>query len=466
MAQFTKGRFQARLFGFCWTILEKRQPGFNADKVKEQNWIVTVLQALEYATEKEKAVINQMPDVMKTKDDTSDERDSLIGAVEGKMIIYKDLEPSLLLEDKDIVSSDTENRSNDNNTSSYPYSDSSSAPLSRKAKRIIWGIVIAFFAILIIYNLPICKEYRDYRKVVNCPGHVASIRLCNDYLRKYRTTGRHSGDIMYLKVQRTSYDVPTMAEYLTTYPKHKAFKEVKGRYDDRWQAEIAKYEQRDKSKDDPKAVQYMTAMLNYMRTHYCNEMYVKVSLNLNLKEWKEYDKSIRSQIEDSKAISDGMVSVKSNFTTQNKEELKKILADGLQESMNKIFTPNFIRIRTEYPKSSGAIPTTQFSCTINSQEEKYNGKSFPCIWIHKEVKTNKTLGFLMGIAIQFDAKMTIPNSNLTYSYSEKGAPEDNINNIHDIKEGYLRMSAMCFAQFANKMSQNLGLKEIYFQEAE
>ena len=89
--------------------------------------------------------------------------------------------------------------------------------------------------------------------------------------------------------------------------------------------------------------------------------------------------------------------------------------------------------------------------------------AFPHIWVYQETLTKKVLGYLMGISIQIDATFTIPDSNVTYTYSEQGAPENEIKNIQDVQEGYLHMSAMCFAQFANKMSRNLGLKAIYFQ---
>ena len=70
----------------------------------------------------------------------------------------------------------------------------------------------------------------------------------------------------------------------------------------------------------------------------------------------------------------------------------------------------------------------------------------------------------MGISIDFAATFSIPNSDIVYDYKEIGEPENAIHGIQDIKSGYLQMSAMCFAEFSNKMSRNLGLKESYFTE--
>ena len=456
MAQFTKGRFQARQYAFCWTILETRQTNFDAEKVKVQNWILTVLQALEYASETEKEVINRLPDVMNTKPDTEDQRDSMLGAVEGKIVVYDRLDPHLLLEEKEISS---------NKGTKAPASNGFKPS---KSKIILWSCIAAIIMGIIVYNLPICEEYRDYKKVVNTTSVYEYIESCDTYLEKYHTNGRHSGDVMYLKVQRTKYEVPVMADYLRSYPKHAHYTDVKNKYDARWDEEIAKYENRDKSNEDKDAVAYMTAMLKYMRDHYCNDILVGVDLQTNLKEYNEYDENVRFLLEIFNSyplkIEDGMVLLKDNFSTRNRNELKNILVDGLQKSFNRIFTPYFIHVSTEKPDHADATPIARFKCTINSQEDVEGDLVIPHIWVYQESQTNKVLGFLMGISIYFNADFSIPESNITYQYTEQGSPERDIQNIENIEDGYLQMSAMCFAQFANKMVKNLGLKEIYFQE--
>lgn len=102
MEHFTKARFQARLYGFCWTILETRQADFDADTVKKQNWIVTILQATEYANEDETVVINKLAELIKSKEDIHDEDAAIIGLTEGKQVVYKNMKPSFLLIDEDV----------------------------------------------------------------------------------------------------------------------------------------------------------------------------------------------------------------------------------------------------------------------------------------------------------------------------------------------------------------------------
>jgi len=455
MAQFTKGRFQMRLYAFCWTILETRQPDFNADKVKKQSFVLTMIQALNYATEAEKQIMSQLSDIIKTKPDIKDERDSMLGALEGKQVIYQNLDPHLLLQDKDIQSSKEKNAHN------------SSPEMSSKSKYILLGCLAAIIIGIIIYNLPVCEEYRDYKKVINANSVYEYVESCDSYLEKYHTNGRHSGDVMYLKVQRTKYDVPVMADYLRSYPDHKHHEEVKQKYNARWDGEIAKYESRDSTKEDKEAVTYMTAMLKYMRDHYCNDVLVGVDLQTNLKEYTEYDEKVRLLLEllnsDPMKIEDGMVSIKDNFSTRNRNELKSILVEGLQKSFNRIFTPYFIRVTTEKSDNFITTPIVRFKCTINTQEDSSDDVIIPHVWVYEEGVTKKVLGYLMGISIYFNADFTIPESTITYTYAEQGSPEQDIQNIENITDGYLHMSAMCFAQFANKMVRNLGLKEIYFQ---
>ena len=68
---------------------------------------------------------------------------------------------------------------------------------------------------------------------------------------------------------------------------------------------------------------------------------------------------------------------------------------------------------------------------------------------------------MVGISINFNAEFTIPNSDITYTYSEKGSPENNISGINDIEDGYRKMTRMCFEQFSDKMVKNMGLDETY-----
>lgn len=445
MITFSKVRYQSRLYGFCWAILETRDKEFNAEQLKEQNLGITVMQALNYATQEEHEAITQLIDIIKVKNDIDDERAAILGALEGKKVVYSKLDPLKLLLDKDVFSKDE---------------ISSIFNKGSKKNYYILGGLFAIILCVIISNLPFVKEYRAYRDVVK--SHTLS--GCDSYLEQYGTTAKHSADVFYLKVKYSYYNMPVMADFLSTFPNDEHFTEIKKKYDSIWREEIAKYQNSDKLEYSPEAEKYMTELLTYLQNNYNNEVVVDVDIDLHLKEYSEYDESMRSLVEyfykdEEMSITEGMVSLKNNFSTSNQVQLTSILVRGVQKSFDRIFTPNFIRVVAS--SNSQKSPNLYFYCNIHTQE---NLLGVPEIWIYQEVETKHILGYLMGISIDFAATFSIPNSDIVYDYKEIGEPENAIHGIQDIKSGYLQMSAMCFAEFSNKMSRNLGLKESYFTE--
>ena len=83
-------------------------------------------------------------------------------------------------------------------------------------------------------------------------------------------------------------------------------------------------------------------------------------------------------------------------------------------------------------------------------------------WTYVQDDTPKA--YILAIDVEFDAKFSIPGSDITYEYSEVGDPGNEITGIEDVKDGYRRMTTVCFAKFSDKMAENLGLEEIYFKE--
>lgn len=101
--KYGKSRFQIRLYAFAWTILEKRDKEFDAEKTKEQNWIVTVLKAMNFTTEEESQVIKELVNLVSSKPDEKDELGDIMAALEGKSVIYDNLDPRVLLEEMEFL---------------------------------------------------------------------------------------------------------------------------------------------------------------------------------------------------------------------------------------------------------------------------------------------------------------------------------------------------------------------------
>lgn len=111
----SKARLLGRLYGFCWVLIEKRDPKYDGEKLKGQAPMMLVLQSMGFANKDELEVINKAVDAISHHDnnqivDSSEEqREYLIGALEGKLIEYQHMNPHVLLEDKEINSNNNSN---------------------------------------------------------------------------------------------------------------------------------------------------------------------------------------------------------------------------------------------------------------------------------------------------------------------------------------------------------------------
>lgn len=362
-------------------------------------------------------------------------------------------------------------------------------------KKVIFFGVIIVGILAIIIAAPHVKEYKMYRKAVKSN----KLKSCSEYLDRFPDgkyvdevtdtketimyqqamnnneesycqryadefpKGKHLEEVLYHNIACVYFPLSAINAYLQNFPSGKYADSVNAAYERLWDAEIEKYNRRDRKNESEEAVKYMTEMLQYMKANHVNDIQVNVNSTLDLKDYSEYSYSIRSALEreyDRVSLplnESNMVSLKDNFQQGDVNSLKEILIEGVQRSMDRMFTPGFIVVKAE----SLNCPQLTFNYTIKSQENH----GVPEIWTYSEKSSYALYAtpkkYLMGITVNCNANFTIPNSPVTYSYSEKGVPENNINGIQDISDGYRRMTQMCFKQFSNKMSQNMGLQKTY-----
>ena len=368
-------------------------------------------------------------------------------------------------------------------------------------KIILIGLLVAGIGIALIILIP----FREQKKLYNRVMEERTLTRCDDYIYKY-PDGRYLDEVLELK-ETLSYE-KVLAEkqerfcdwYMELFPEGKHVEEVlyrktiyaefpffaineylhrfpHGVYSDSvnhvcdllWDTEINKYKNRDKKKESVNAVNYMMEMLQYMKKNRVNSIYVSVNPTIMLKDYDEYDKSKRELMEylysdERLPLKNNVISLKDNFEQGDLDILKKILSDGVQQSMDSMFTPGFIKVVCDEDKDKDDFPHLVFNYTIKNQEDD----GYPHIWVYTETSTlygrrEIPQSYLVGININFNAEFSIPNSNVSYTFSEKGVPENNISGIDDISDGYRRMTKMCFAQFSNKMAKNMGLNETYFK---
>lgn len=100
--EFPSERFQGRLYGFSWVLIETRDPKYNPDTLKREHHLLWVLKALDFATEKEKVVFDKLVEIIGNKKNGGNERLALLGALEGRKVIYEGFPPELLIKNKTI----------------------------------------------------------------------------------------------------------------------------------------------------------------------------------------------------------------------------------------------------------------------------------------------------------------------------------------------------------------------------
>lgn len=328
--------------------------------------------------------------------------------------------------------------------------------------RLIYGsVIVAIILAVVIYNLPYFKENRCYNKVVDEP----SVANCLNYYNQY-PDGRHYEDVMYLEIDVSSNVVQSLMKYLKKFPNGKYIQDVNGRLDKLWDIELAKYAKRDKSKESPEAVKYMTEMLHYMKRHRINTIRLEITPSVTLKDFEDYDEGTQILTRflysgETLPLEGNLLSLKENFTEQDRDVLVQILAEGVQQSFNKMFSTDLISVVTSDAENNS--PVLSFNYLIKNRSNK-KVSELPDIWTY--VSNGKPTSYILAIDVKFDAKFSIPGSSVTYEYSEIGEPGEEIKGIQNVKDGYRQMTQICFAKFSNKMSENLGLEDVYFKGEE
>ena len=207
-------------------------------------------------------------------------------------------------------------------------------------------------------------------------------------------------------------------------------------------------------------------MLHYMKRNRINTILLEMNPNITLKDFDEYDEDVKeflySWYRDEKLPLEGnLLSLKENFTEQDRGSLMQILADGVQKSFNNMFSKDLVSVVTSSYEAAENSPVLSFNYVVkNRSDEQVN--SLPNIWTYVQDETPKA--YILAIDVEFDAKFSIPGSDITYEYSEVGDPGNEITGIEDVKDGYRRMTTVCFAKFSDKMAENLGLEDVYFKE--
>lgn len=363
--------------------------------------------------------------------------------------------------------------------------------------RIIIFSIFAVWAIIIVCTYTYYRDYKAYRLVLE----ELDEHKCNWYLELFPNgsyvdsvlslkdvivykafqekpdmtsayhyvescpNGKHTEDVWYKMISFADNKLVSINDYLQRYPKGKYANVVNEMCDSLWDNEIEKYNQRDKRKESPKAVKYITEMLQYMKIHRITTVRLQINSDTRLKDFSEYTRRERilacgSESELSN-VESKMVSIKDNFTSYDEKYLAQILIDGIKNNFSSFFSTDFVDVVYDDTKSyNKKFPLIVMSYTIKSQED-YGG--YPHIWEYSSSYSKYgmyiTQNYLVGISISFNASFTIPGRQTKYEYCEKGNPLKAQFDVSSISDGYRKMTQYCFENFSQKLSENIGVKQ-------
>ena len=161
-------------------------------------------------------------------------------------------------------------------------------------------------------------------------------------------------------------------------------------------------------------------------------------------------------------IKGNVVSVKNVLNRSMMMKLDALLTGDVIMGIDRMFTDSFVTVSelVDDPKA----PVLEIRYTIHTQERMLSGDRVPSLWVHY---TNSLLiygkknvkAYLPGVDMNFELDFSIPDTDKSYVYKEKGLPgTDEISKVDDSEEAYRIMTQRCFDDFSKKMIKNIGLR--------
>lgn len=323
----------------------------------------------------------------------------------------------------------------------------------KNKKVLIIGLAIVVIAFL--FNELFLKEYLAISEI----RKKRDLALCSNYYIKY-PNGRYTEEVNVIEIELAN-NIKMVLDFLDKYPNSEYFPRVEKNRKELWQKEIDKYLAKIQNSEDynSKSVQYLTDLLNFMKDSGKNTILLQIEGDINLDDWNDYStyKIMAYEFEENK-----MLSLRSNFESEDISEIEKVIENSLQGSFENVLDPGFINIITEnnlsdIDKDFALIKVTY---RIQNKNEVYQGQVFPFVWTYYQYELtdfNKSpkniLGYLLGIDINFFLSISIPNHAENYNVSFIGDPGSSIENIEDIEDGYKKMTMLAFEDFGNTIAK-------------
>ena len=326
---------------------------------------------------------------------------------------------------------------------------------------------ILFVILLIISYFSFFDDYFKYLEVKKNGTSAA----CSSYYLDF-PNGYFTEDVKVIEI-KDSRDIVLVRAFISDYPSSDYLSIVKLINLEIWNDEISRYNSILRSLSntsnsilDKSAVDFFSTLLHYMRDQNKSTIYVNLSGLVNLKDFEDYNKEIRSSIDEltlsfaNRKASGNIANCSNNYSRGNMEVYEEIIIASIDSSFENILSDNFILIESVNKISNTASNELLINIDYeikNQDMGEYGFPEMPYIWEYYDMESNNFISYLLGVSIFFDFDFSIPNSRKKYTFRYDSNPLSNIENITSLESGYKEMTKQNFEDFSNTIANNFGI---------
>jgi len=321
---------------------------------------------------------------------------------------------------------------------------------------IIFGILVIGIAYFSFFN-----DYFKYLQVKS--GETQE--LCMSYYRKY-PKGYFTEEVKFIEI-KASKDITLVRDFIKEYldsKKNTAVEKIKIAL---WAYEIDRYNEIVKTRRglDPKAVSFFRNLLHYMRDQNLTNIGLRLKGNIDVKDFSEYSPEVIQRMDaqtmavDKRTVSDYILEIRKHYEQGNIRSYEKIISNSIESSFENILSENFITVLSNTYEDTDL--TISINYNIKNQEviSEDDQNMNPVIWVYaKEGTQNGFISYIQGVSINYRFDMNIPNTDINFSFEHNTNALKNINNVHNVEEGYIKMTEQNFQNYSDIISTKFGLE--------
>lgn len=278
---------------------------------------------------------------------------------------------------------------------------------------------------------------------------------CKNYLDQF-PDGRHREEVRFNLV-KVEQDIKRLRSFRDNYPKSRFLSEIEKIKDTLWDKQLANYDKRVKFKT--KASRFFKKFMLFLKKNDQDELIIKFNRIVKVKDFHNYNANIRTKLDNQKkntgykrVVTGNVASVEEHFTVEKMLSYEDIVFSSIKKAVNNIVSEDFLECYNDSYRDTKKRAVITISYTVENDENS----GIPHIWIYSEnnnwmSEPDKFLSYVLGISVNFNFNITIPDPINEYSFNHKASPTDNIGFVTDLKNGYTKMTSQTFNKFAEQI---------------